>query len=364
MHEVLRGLALREPTDMPVLSIYLDMRQQATGESPGRRVSLTILRDRLRAIESTLGPRGEDLESFQADDLRIRAFLDDHFDRSSQGLAVFACSGTDLWETIESGTPFADEVQAGPVPQLFQLARLIDEQPPAIVAVVDSNTARLFVSELGRLEELGGPDEDPSNFQKRSMGGWSQSNYQRHIAKHHEDFAQEAADAIVELFDRSHAQGIVLAGDEVALTPLLAALPERLKVLLGEVLRIDIRAPRDAIASEVVPVLARMAAEAARSIADRAMASVRSDGLGVAGPEPTHATLRNAQVGTLLLSTTEGLAVTDTNELIRLAAATDADIAIVGEHAELDRVGGVGGILRYRFEPTNRANDVAVGGEA
>jgi hypothetical protein len=36
-----------------------------TGEGPGRRISLTILRDRLSTIEGTLGPRGDAFDSFQ-----------------------------------------------------------------------------------------------------------------------------------------------------------------------------------------------------------------------------------------------------------------------------------------------------------
>ncbi len=105
MRDLLRRLAELEPTELPVLSVYLDMRPQATGESPGRRTSLTILRDRLRKIEGTLGPRGDGSDSFHADAERIQAFLDHEFGRSSEGLAIFACSGADLWETVESGAP-------------------------------------------------------------------------------------------------------------------------------------------------------------------------------------------------------------------------------------------------------------------
>ena len=154
MRDLLRRLAEFEPTDLPVLSVYLDMRPQASGESPGRRISLTILRDRLSKIEGTLGPRGEALDSFRSDVERIQEFLDHEFDRSSQGLAIFACSAAGLWETVESGTPFEDEVGADAVPQLFQLARLLDEQQTVVVAVVDSNTARLFLSRVGRLEDV------------------------------------------------------------------------------------------------------------------------------------------------------------------------------------------------------------------
>lgn len=349
MRDLLRRLAEMDPIDLPVLSVYLDMRPQATGESPGRRTSLTILRDRLSSIEKTLGPRGEALDSFRADAERIQAFLDHEFDRSSQGLAIFACSGTSLWETVETGTPFEDEVGADAVPQLFQLARLLDEQQTVVVAVVDTNTARLFLSRIGRLDQAGGPDEDSVHHQKRRTGGLSQANYQRHIDKHHADFAQEAAGAIERLVEQYGAERVILAGDEVALAPLMGALSERVKERVGEVLRVDIRAPRDEVAAEIAPVLQRMEAEASIAIADQVVAAVRSDGLGVAGLEATRQALGNGQVDFLVLDATAELDVGQRNELVRLAATTGAEVEVVEKHSGLDRFGGVGALLRYRL---------------
>jgi peptide subunit release factor 1 (eRF1) len=350
MRDLLRRLAEFEPTALPVLSVYLDMRPQATGEDPGRRASLTILRDRLRAIEGTLGPRGEGFDSFHADADRIQAFLDDDFDRSSQGLAIFACSGAGLWETVEAGTPFEDEVGADAVPQLFQLARLLEEQESVVVAVADTNTARLFLSRVGRLEGVGGPDEDSTHFQKRSMGGWSQANYQRHIAKHHADFAQEAAGAIERLVDRHGAERVILAGDEVAMTPLMDALSERVRALVGDTLRVDIRAPREDVAAEIAPVLKHMEAEASSATADRVVAAVRSDGLGVAGLDATLEALGNGQVDLLVVDADAQLDGERRNELIRLAATSGAEVEVVEGHAGMDRLGGVGALLRYRLE--------------
>lgn len=350
MRDLLRRLAERAPTDLPVLSVYLDMRPQATGESPGRRASMTILRDRLSAIEGTLGPRGEALDSFRTDAERIRAFLDDEFDRSSQGLAIFACSGEELWETVESGTAFEDEIAADDVPRLFQLARLLDEQQTAVVAVVDTNTARLFLSRIGRLDEADGPDEDPVHHRRRSTGGWSQARYQRHIDKHHADFAQEAAEAIERLVDRHGAERVILAGDEVAMSPLMDALSPKVKALVGDVLRVDARAPRDEVAAEIAPVVERMEAEASAAIADQVVAAVRSDGLGVARLDATREALANGQVDVLVVDATADVDEQQRDDLIRLAATTGAEVEIVDGHAGLGRFGGVGALLRYRLD--------------
>jgi peptide chain release factor subunit 1 len=347
---VLRRLADIEAPELPVLSIYLDMRPQATGNSPGRRASLTVLRDRLSDIGATIGPRGPAFDSFQADSERMQAFLDREFDRSAQGLAVFACSGVDLWETVEAGTPFEDSISADTRPHLFQLARLLDVFEASVVAVVDTNTVRLFVSRIGHLAELDGPDEDPVHHRKRSTGGWSQARYQRHIDKHHKDFAADAAAAIERLVERYDARRVVLCGDEVATTPLLSALSEPVRARVGEILRVDMRASRDAVAAEVEPVLRRMEEDASASVADAVVAGVRSDGLGVAGLDATRKALEIGQVDTLVIA--DGGSIDDDarNDLVRLAATSGADVEVAEGHDGLGRLGGVGGLLRYRID--------------
>lgn len=170
---MLRRLAEVEAGGLPVLSVYLDLRPRATAENPGLRSGMVVLKDRLREIEKTFLRRGADLDSFRDDAERIRRYVDESVAPATHGLALFACAGRDLFEAVEAGVPFENRVSAGPAPDLFPLARLLDEQETTVVAVVDSNTSRLFVTRAGRLEERSGADEDSKYSRKRSMGGWS-----------------------------------------------------------------------------------------------------------------------------------------------------------------------------------------------
>jgi hypothetical protein len=348
-HEVLRRLAEFEPAQVPVLSIYLDLRPEATGEAPGRRSGLVALKDRLRELEKTLPLRGEEIESFRADVTLIDLYFEEEYPRSAAGVAIFACSARDLFEVVESGVPFANQISAGPTPDLFQLARLLDEQETAVVALVDSNTARLFVTRAGTLEERGGPDDDSVHYQKRSMGGWSQARYQRHIDKHRTDFAGEVADAIERLIDEEDAVRLILAGDEVAVTPLRDALSQQALDLLHEPIRLDIRTSRDDVQREVAPVLAQIEAEEARAAADRLIDAVRADGLGVVGLERTRTALEHGQVDELLLAPDGEIDEATRNDLVRLAALTGAIVEVVADHPDLQALGGVGALLRYRI---------------
>ncbi len=349
MHTLLRRLADIESDDLPVLSIYIDMRPQETGARPALRSGLVILKDRLREIEKTFPPRGDDLDSFKADAVRVERYLEEEWSLAAQGLAVFACSGRELFETVEAGVSFENQVSVGPAPDLYQLARLLDEQETALVAVVDTNTARIFATRAGIMEELGGPDDDPAQYGKRSMGGWSQARYQRHIDETRADFAREAAAEIELLVDSEGAGRVVLAGDQVAVPLLRNALSARVTAMVDDhTLRLDIKTPLDQVGDESEPLLARAEADDARSVADRLLDAVRGNGLGVAGPEATRRALENGQVDELLI---DPVAVLDEDvraEFVRQAVLTGARVEVVEDHTGFRRLGGVGALLRYR----------------
>lgn len=350
MRDELRRLAEVEPGDVPVLTVYLDMRPHTTGD-PGVRTGLVVLLDRLRKLEKTLGPRGPALDSFRSDTQRIQKYLDEQLSSETLGLAVFACAGRDLFETVEVRVPFENEVALGPVPDLFQLARLADDYETAVVGVVTSNTARLFVMRNGRMTEVGGMSDDSTHYRQTRGRPPSASRYQRHIANHRTEFAQEAAREIEQLVDQEQAVRVVLAGNEAALPNLLAALSPRVRSLLHEeVLRMDRRALTDDVAREVAPLLIEAEAADDHSIADQLVEAVQADGLGVDGLERTQAALEHGQVDVLVLDAEAPLDDATRNHLIRLAANGGADVDVVAGHAVLRELGGVGALLRYRHE--------------
>jgi peptide chain release factor subunit 1 len=137
--QLLRTLALFDPGDALVLSLYLDLRPHTTGENPALRTAEIFLKDRTRAIEKTLLPRGQALDDFRADVARVQHFFDDHAEPWLTGVALFACHRHQLFEVLETGVPFDNQLALEPLPDLFQLARLIDEQETAMVALFESS---------------------------------------------------------------------------------------------------------------------------------------------------------------------------------------------------------------------------------
>jgi ribosomal protein L30E len=347
VRDLLRQLAKFDPGNALVLSVYLDM--QPHGGTPAVRPAQLMLTDRFRQIEKTLLPRGAALDNFRSDSERVQRFLDEHAGPWLQGVAIFACRSHDLFEVIETGVPFENQVSLEPVPDLFQLARLLDEQETVVAALVDTNTTRLFVTRRGFLEEVAGPDDDPFAYSKRNTGGLNHKQYQRRVTNQREEFAKEAASALDELVAQEGAKRVILAGDAVAIPLLHQALPARLEPLVHEeILRLDIKTPRHKVMSEIAPILALVEEEESHARADQLMEAVREQGLGVIGLQETRDAFEHGQGDVLVLAQEAPLNEQERSDLVRQATLAGAEVDVVAGHEALQQVGGVGALLRYR----------------
>ncbi|MBV9229670.1 MAG: host attachment protein [Chloroflexi bacterium] len=345
--DLLRQLANFGPGDALVLSIYLDMRPH--GASPAIRPSQVMLTDRFRQIEKTLLPRGAVLDNFRIDANRVQHFLDEHAEPWLQGVAIFACTSRQLFEVIETGVPFENQVALEPVPDLFQLARLVDEQETAVVALVDTNTTRLFVTRSGFLEEVAGPDDSSFGYRQRNTGGLNHKQYQRRVQNQREEFAREAASALEKLVTQEGARRVILAGDAVAIPLLHRALSPQLEPLIHEeILRLDIRTPRHEVSREIAPILAQVEEEESHARADQLVEAVREQGLGVIGQQETRDSLEHGQADVLVLAEEAPLDDQERNDLVRLATLSGAEVDLVTGHEIFQQMGGVGALLRYR----------------
>lgn len=348
LRSTMRRLADATSTEAPILSCYVDVRPEANGQRPGERGDLTVVRDRLNAIGDHLAAHSEARSSFDGDRARIDEMLGGAELNDVQGLAVFACGRIGLWEAIGSQAEFDTEVSAGPTADLFQLARLLDDQVAAVVAVVDTNTCRLFVTRRGGLAERPGPDEGNAEHRRRDMGGWSQARFQRHIDMQDRRFAKEAADAIERLVNRELPAHVLLAGDERAIAALDPQLSEGVRPLVEHVARIDLRASLADVREEVLPILSALEEAEGQDTAERAVAGWRAGALGVVGVNATMAALEAGQVDELVLDESAGLDDDLRGELIRQASLTNAHVEVVRDHPEMGRHDGVAATLRYR----------------
>ena len=350
---LIKQLAEFTPTDMPVLSIYLDMRPQATGGSPGIRSGEIVLKDRLHEIEKTYLPRGADLDSFRIDREKIEEFVETKMSKATSGLIIFACSAANLWESVEIGAELENEVAVGATPSLFQFAKLLGDHETAVVAVVDTNTARFFVTNYGKLKETDAPDDTNTlRYNKTSGGGWNQMKYQRIVENRRDEFSNEVVKDLEALIEKVGAKNLIIAGDEIAMTLLQNNLsPQSKEILYSEVLRIGEETPRLEIKEAVSGILTEIEKDNTNSNVEKLIGAIRGGGLGVAGINLTKKALKNGQVEILLMNPeSEKLDYDTRNELIRLAETTGAKVEMVENNEKFEAMQAVGGLLRYKLE--------------
>jgi len=336
---------LREPSEFPIVSAYLDVRPSTDRTDPGVRATRVVVRDRLHEIAQSLPRHGPVRASFTADAEHIERLIDETAGEHERGLAVFASSGAALLETLRTWTPFESLIEVGRWPSLVPLAHLAGHEP-AVVAVADSNSLRLFVSQPGRLVELPAIDDPPDDYTRTEVGGWAQARYQRHVDEHRDAFARRAAAVIARTIEREGATRLLLAGDEVAMPRLRSALPTSVADRVRRVIRLELRATLDEIEAKALPAIAELEAEDAIEAANRLVDEVGAQGLGVGRAGPTRRALEEGAALELLLD--DAMPGRDAEDLVRSAARSSARITFVQGHAGLQGLGGVGALLRYR----------------
>ncbi len=342
---------------VPVLSVYLDLRPQIDGARPAERPARVILRERLHQIEQTFAPRGVAFDAVRAGADEIERYLDSQVAAAAPGVALFVSQPHHLFETLITDRPLETQVVASAVPDLFQLARALTDEEVAVVAVAEVNAARLFLLHQGGLHELRQVVDDPKYYHMvRGANAMSQAHYQRHAVQMRDKFAGELAKRIELLVASNPGSQVILVGEVEALPLVREALSPSVSRLVREIPRslgsAEFSASADTIFEEIEPLLQQAKAEQERSVVDRLVQAIQADGLGVAGLEATRRALSSGQVETLILQADRGaspeMSVETRTELIKSATKTGADIAIVDSSPQLEHLGGVGALLRYR----------------
>lgn len=324
LREQLDRLSAFEPTEAPVVSLYLDMRPDQHGRTNYDAFLRKTFSDRSRVL------KGSARQSFDADVEKIHQYLGE-VRRSANGLALFACSASDFFEAVPLDVPVDHHwLFIGSVPHLYPLARVNDQYPRYAALVVDTNTARLFVFGLGAAET----HRELKNVKTRrsAMGGWSQARYQRHVENFHLHHMKEVVDVLERTVREESLDRIVIAGDAVAWPLLMEQLPKHLAEKVIDVMKLDINTPENQVLSRTLEALREHDAETDATQVERMIGAWHAGGLGVAGPEQTLEALQKGQV--------EELLITATPELLRRAATLTTDVAPAPVEIETTAPGG------------------------
>lgn len=379
--EQLDRLAQFEPVPYPFVSLYLNTQPN----DRGRDQYQTFVRQEFKARSRTYPEGTPERESLDKDLARITSFLENELDVSANGVAIFACSAGELFETIQITAPIDQHwLYIGDAPHLYPLARVDSKFPRYAAVVADTRMARILVFSTGELvsqEEIVG-----EKTRRTSQGGWSQARFQRHISNFHLQHAKDIIEALERIVQQEEIDQILTAGDEVILPLLREQMPKHLADKVVDHVRLDTKAPVDTILSATLEAMAKQNERSDTEKVDEAIGAFRAGGLGVVGPEDTLEALVKGQVDELLLTSdvdalqsvsreavhamandstlldpavetaaggepagVDPQVVRLADELVRRAKQTGATVTFIEDTALLASYGGVAALLRFRI---------------
>ena len=271
--------------------------------------------------------------------------------------------------------PPRDRGTVAALPALVPILEWRQSYPTHVGVLADRAGADIFLSRHDRpdVQREAGGDDDP--LHKAKPGGWSQLRYQHRAENTWEHNADDVAAEITNLFDRSGARLVVVAGDVRAVQLIREALPER---VAGRLEVVDGGRSQDGsedeFGAEVHGRLAGAVASDTVALLEKFREELGQDDRAVDGPDATFAALAKAQVEVLLVHedpdderralfgpdpTAIGLRAVDMTALgvdapseaplvdvaVRAALGTGAGIRVVP--AGQAPTGGLGAILRW-----------------
>jgi peptide subunit release factor 1 (eRF1) len=342
-------LARFESSKHPVISLYLDARP----DSRGRDHYQPFVRKELAARQRTYPLRSPERQSFDRDVERIQRWLETEVQPSANAIAIFACAGeSDFFEPLQLEPSVTEsQLAVSSAPQLFTLARLIDENPRYALVVTDTHSAQIHVFALGF--RVDGRDVESPTLPRSGGSGWSQMRYQRHVDELQKHHARELVDTLEKTVDQDGIDRIILAGNDVSLPLVRRELSKRLEELVVDSLHVDTHRPLGELVRDASQKLREHDAKTDAERVARFFGAYRAGGLAASGRADVRRAMELAQADELLISASLDRSAEEAEraaaaELVAMARRTGAAVTFVEDPSLLESVGGAGALLRFR----------------
>lgn len=380
MRNEIRRLARIQEGPYPFLSCYLNTKWD--DEQQRERIRLFI-KNQLKKGYDQLKDREDWKRFFSEDQQQIERYVEGLVRRAHNeevnGLALFSCGGQKIFITYPSIIPFENEFFLSNLPTLRPLVRLSSQYQNTLVAMIETDSAKLFeVSLEGMTAETSLESYVPG---RHDQGGWAQMRYQRHIKDHMDKHHKDVAEHLTEFFDSGKWKRIILIGQDRIIANFKVFLPERVKQQIADTFSVDFSAERSEILKQVFERLLRKEREEVDDQIQELMERAYKSGGASFGLNETLEALNGGQVHTLYLLTSfchsggkcshcsalsqvsskedsysscplcsgKIKSVDLAEEMTRSSLRQDGEVKWVEENNPLTERGGVGASLRFRL---------------
>jgi peptide subunit release factor 1 (eRF1) len=376
--EALERLTRLQPGQHRIVSCYLKL--EPRDRSRGKY--LIKLKNRVKDAIQALPRLGLDraaADAVERDLNRVQQYLRNPANLPhTQGVALFACEGLGLFETVPLPVVYRSRLAVDTTPMVRELASVEDEFGRLLTAVLDRTSARIFevtAYSTRELLDLHAESTRGKRFHGDQNGpGWGEHSYNNRIRQEKQRHYEAVARQLF-IIDRRHpAHGIVLAGpgpEAGAVEPFLHS------YLVERVIGTARLNPKDLTLSSVHATTLAVR-EAYERAAERELTHEMLEGIGtgwgVNGLGPTLRALARGQVRSLLVDADasepgfrcgdsgrlaltprecrgegEPIPVLDVvDDAIEEALRQGIDVNVVYEPEAREGIEGLGALLRFR----------------
>jgi len=337
LQEHICTLVTLEQTEAPVVSVYMNLEANAAELREFTKHRVAVLKDSLSQ---------ELLSHFQQAMERIGRYVAEELDKTAKGAAVFARNGASpFFLALQFKAPLPNMIAVGSHPNIYHLVELKDTFHRYLVFVVNDRGARILEVNLGEVTRQLWTAQP--KLRERIGETWTRQHYQYSRWVQGEVYVQEA----IKILDRVMSAGghshLILAGEYA--WRVRNALPHHLSAKFVDVVDICQRANVQDIVTMAIGAFVRKEEQESLEMVDRLVREIRVDGLAVVGADATLEALQLGVADVLVVAKLFDPECHIKGEMVKLAEQHRCKIETVNRSEALDRLGGVGCLLRYRM---------------
>jgi peptide subunit release factor 1 (eRF1) len=355
-----------------------------------------LAREALRQVQSKNKSKEdkERYESARKDIDRIVRLSQDLRGNGTHAKVVFACSAQDYWREYDL-PPQLGNTQLF-VDRHFHLkpvARLLGAFPSLGVVLVDRHRARLFDLRLGELiERLDFFHPLPRRGRSDGFAGYDAGHAERRLADEARQHFKLIAEVLKNALEKHVIEGWILGCQDIhwsQFQPLLHS--EVAQRLLGRFSAEVAHVNRETIRAQAEQIFAGWQKKRCGEVVGETISQARSNGRGVTGLRRVLRSLELGEVQTLLVGdhyVAQAVECTgcghldahlvsacpicgrETREVVDVAEAIlpwvirhDVEMFYVKDDPELDAVGNIAALLRFRSAPNNKIHSISEAGD-
>ena len=367
----IQQLLQQEPTDNPILTLYLDM----TVGADHKRSHLLFLNKQRSALAEPEAASRAQREALAGLFDRIQAWLDTEYDERNQGVALFAEVGGPFFHALQLPRPLPNRIVLQERPAVAPLAELLQSERRWGIVLVDREHMQLVFVFMDMVEEelSFAPEAIPVPHAVQA-GGYSQKDIQKRKAEETRQFYRDFAEEIGRFDQRLRPDAYVVLGTTENVKNFLEFLPQPIRGRVVHTAHAPPALSSAELAQHLAPTLRALVDGEEGMAVKTLLERVQQAHFATAGFHDTLVQLQEGKVDRLIIARDaerDGVQCTQcgftlvrrdgecpycggelrdgidlVESMIRMAAQQEARVAFVA-NASMDAVNGVGALLRF-----------------